>query len=580
MDKGLLNSLYVENLSEGWKPTDVYRVMAKYGDVVDVYISHKRTRTGRRFGFVRFRGVRDCQRLLADVNRVQGEAGAVRASVARQRSQGAYSGLLRNQQLLPRSKDGTGSSPPQRGSYANAIRGKSEGGQSGTMARREDGNKQCVSFIPSTDANRWLARCAVGIIRDPKKMESACMLWRLHDMRDVEVTDMGGDSVLVCFPSPETMLRFSQQPPDWVSLWFRSFSPWKQGDRMINRRCCVTVRGVPLNAWCQEFFELVGAEFDCFLRVDNETERRRRLGTARIEILTEQIALIHKTLHVSIANCSYSLMVVEETARADELGGWRRGELPAMDDRSEDGEFREDRSEKESAFGQEDKEGKKSRADIQEESPDPFRIRQILCNNPCPDMREMALSNAPTMSPAVMGITTFENEEGGRLGSRCQLCSQPLGSVGFLPEPKPIRLSNSFGPLMGKGDEVSSAQDPPTGPRMTHYLVGKLDEAIQSARVCPRRKFTKVTAKGSETSRHSNNETIRRVNDGVIVPSAERTVDEPVVNVSSLQEAARTVQIGDDLGWEVDGNPQDVVESAKELVDKETVEWCSTRVDV
>ncbi|KAJ4830309.1 hypothetical protein Tsubulata_018246 [Turnera subulata] len=245
MDNGLLHSLYVENLSETWKPTDIYRIMSKYGEVVDVYVPNKRTRSGKRFGFVRFRGIRDLQRLLSDVNRVHEEVGVVRASVARLRNRGPSPVAMKEQQQAHRVTDASTKVLPG-GTYANVVLGRGDDRKSGSHLRESQ-------------------KRAEG------KMESVYLLWKLHDMTDVVVEDMGGDSVLVCFFLKDSMLVFSQRPPDWVSLWFRSFASWKQGDRTNNRRCWVTVRGVPLNAWCQEFFEMVGSKVGRFLRVDTET---------------------------------------------------------------------------------------------------------------------------------------------------------------------------------------------------------------------------------------------------------------------------------------------------------------------
>ncbi|KAJ4832788.1 hypothetical protein Tsubulata_002506 [Turnera subulata] len=443
-------------------------------------------------------------------------------------------------------------------------------------------------------------------------MESVGMLWRLHDMEEVEVNDMGGDSVLICFPSPEIMHRFSQRPPDWVSHWFRSFSPWKQGDKTINRRCWITIRGVPLNTWCQEFFELVGAEFGRLLRMDSDTERRRRLGVARIEILTEQASMIHKELRVSIANSSYSLMVVEETVCHVEVGGTELSESPAMDDRSEEGGFKEDRSETESKHGQEDGDGKESGADFQEETQDPFGIMQILRRNPCPEIGKTVLITIPTDSPSLRRVdspvTVLESEDDKRGGSRCLQCSQSLASVDLQHEPRPIRLSNSFGPLMGDGEVKSSDQaynlEQVNVNLNTHsiasstntcssssdqitshdsysfgYLLGKLDNAIKTARVCPRRSFKMTTETGCVTSRSSNIGDTKRMHER-IPTSPEQTPAMFVSHVSPVQEAVLTVQIGDALEWEVNGSTKEVEDLAKNLVVKENMEWCASRVDV
>ncbi|KAJ4834677.1 hypothetical protein Tsubulata_023437 [Turnera subulata] len=79
-------TLYVENLSTAWKPMDVHRILSKYGEVVDVYVPKKRNKERKRFGFVRYRGIRNTHHLLMDVNRVQTEEGVLMANVARERA--------------------------------------------------------------------------------------------------------------------------------------------------------------------------------------------------------------------------------------------------------------------------------------------------------------------------------------------------------------------------------------------------------------------------------------------------------------------------------------------------------------
>ncbi|KAJ4848849.1 hypothetical protein Tsubulata_013648 [Turnera subulata] len=71
MANGQVFSLYVQNIPNQWAPSEVYRIMSKYGEVVDVYIPRKVARNGQGFGFVRFRSNCDLQRLLSDVNRIQ-----------------------------------------------------------------------------------------------------------------------------------------------------------------------------------------------------------------------------------------------------------------------------------------------------------------------------------------------------------------------------------------------------------------------------------------------------------------------------------------------------------------------------
>ncbi|KAJ4825491.1 hypothetical protein Tsubulata_025514 [Turnera subulata] len=115
------------------------------------------------------------------------------------------------------------------------------------------------------------------------------------------------------------MSRFLQQKHDWIPLWFVSFEPWKNGDRAINRRCWIKVRGLPLNTWSQETFEIIGAIFGRLIRVHPETDQRKNLGAARIEILTTIGGVIMRTVEMKVLGQAYQLDVVEGGGIGDDV---------------------------------------------------------------------------------------------------------------------------------------------------------------------------------------------------------------------------------------------------------------------
>ncbi|KAJ4841490.1 hypothetical protein Tsubulata_011841 [Turnera subulata] len=580
MDNGQAISLYVERLAAQWTPTDVYRVMSKYGEVVDVYISNRLSRAGRRFGFVRFRKMGDVQRLLADVNRVQVEGGTVRANLARSRTHARP----QKSQKEPLQSHST---VEEKRTYAKAVKGSNENAG--------------VSFIPSSDISGWLSRCAVGIAKDPMRLESILLLWKLHDLNEVEVSELGGDSVLVCFPSKESMMMFTQQPPDWIPLWFKTFAPWKQGDIAVNRRVWLTVRRVPLNAWCNEFFQLVGSIFGQLLRIDEETGERRRLGSARMEILTELGSLINKELVVSVAGQTYTIFAIEDLDAFSGEGSTVLSEGLEIDDRTS------------SADGKSgDEEGPQSRrsgefnaidgqADPTEKNTDSFGILKILehnsrldCGNGhCAETAEL-LTNQHKVTPTVL-----EKILGQRI--LCTHCSQPFhvedaasGDYSRL-QPHTSRVSSS------RSRRRTSTEHSSPASHTSSYLIRRLDVAVKTARVTQRKKFKKLKDTGSLTSlKSSTNNDIRRINERLTQASGAITakvtsqpLDEaqtsrmgdnseshtPVFSFQH-QEAVQTTRLGDALGWDDTANPQGIDNMAKELVVKEAVEWSMTQRDV
>ncbi|KAJ4831883.1 hypothetical protein Tsubulata_051485 [Turnera subulata] len=197
--------------------------------------------------------------------------------------------------------------PREAMSYASVVQGQRTRGDSVKTFAYTQG----ISFIPTTDTQAWLSRCAVGLVKNPADMGVALYAWSLHGYEDVRVSKLGGDSMLACFPGVDTMQLFLREEPDWVKLWFSSLKPWQNGDQAKNRRCWLSIRGMPLQAWCSEFFQLMGSVFGQLIGVDSETEQRQCLEGARIEILTAQGGTIEKNMEVCVAGERCSVWVVE-----------------------------------------------------------------------------------------------------------------------------------------------------------------------------------------------------------------------------------------------------------------------------
>ncbi|KAJ4844194.1 hypothetical protein Tsubulata_000869 [Turnera subulata] len=228
VDSGEAITLYVDNLRDAWKPMDIYRILSKYGEVIDVYVPHKRNKEINRFGFVRFRGVKDLQRLLRYVNRVLVENGVVRANLGRARQ-----------------------NPKAR------VTGP-------TLPRRRVSPRNSEGYNPNS-INQ--AACGAG---------SRHHLY--SNYRDIEMVV----EVLVSFPLTDAKSQFLQQHHDWVYLWFESLQPWTVGDRATNRCCWIEVRGLPLNAWCMEFFNLIGSFFGKLVEVMEIIGNNRELEDSSV----------------------------------------------------------------------------------------------------------------------------------------------------------------------------------------------------------------------------------------------------------------------------------------------------------
>nr|GEV35335.1 nucleotide-binding alpha-beta plait domain-containing protein [Tanacetum cinerariifolium] len=76
-------SVFVTNFPDGYRAKDLWNTCKLYGHVVDVFIPDRRTKAGKRFGFVRFKKVLDIDRLINNLCTVWVGRNKIHANVAR-----------------------------------------------------------------------------------------------------------------------------------------------------------------------------------------------------------------------------------------------------------------------------------------------------------------------------------------------------------------------------------------------------------------------------------------------------------------------------------------------------------------
>ncbi|KAJ4822232.1 hypothetical protein Tsubulata_033052 [Turnera subulata] len=293
-----VTSLYVENLPLEWLAIQAYQNLSRFGEIVDVFIPSKTNRFGKKFGFVCFRSGGDIQRILADLNCFHVGSSSLCANIARDRVQ--------KPRPTPQPRTQAQGVNPGR-SFAKALTGTDSAIVTPTSPLESPG----ITFSPTADTLSWLSRCAFDVLRMPADSQSVKSLLTLHGVTDVTVSQTGGDSILVCFDTSASMSQFCLKEHDWVQGCFLSLEPWKQRMAPSSRSCWIVVRGVPLQAWSQEFFSLVAMFVATFICLAEETENRSRLDYAKLQVVTSFKSPINQSLTVSIAGQSYNVSILE-----------------------------------------------------------------------------------------------------------------------------------------------------------------------------------------------------------------------------------------------------------------------------
>ncbi|KAJ4835935.1 hypothetical protein Tsubulata_021861 [Turnera subulata] len=429
-----------------------------------------------------------------------------------------------------------------------------------------------MAFIPTSDTMSWLSRCMVGVLKHPTDMESVIGVWALHGYTDVKVSDLGGDSVLVCFPSTTSMTQFTQANPEWVSLWFKMIRPWQRGDCAETRRCWLSIRGVPLHAWCLEFFMLIASEFGKMVSVNVVTEQKQRLDEARVEVLTTQGRRIDKELVISIAESQYVLNVVEVPSLVCWCATAHRGESvfsdqPDEDSSPENGEdggrgTLADDSSKQTKFDEVDPIGLMPKSHL---------IQGVI----------NMTASASTSNSKNLPLANSFGPLGDQDASEAQVPLESIGSpqsLGIkepLGQPKAVTIGSHEQYMEELQNSTQNCNE--SDARYIEYLEDRLANAIHSRRVNRGRKFNKVRANGSVTSADSSvNSDIRRVN-----MRLSQQGPTPTQSVSfSEVEAQETMDVGNMLGRDNTGKHSHVITMARDLVEKEAFEWSKSQTDV
>ncbi|GKC76016.1 nucleotide-binding alpha-beta plait domain-containing protein, partial [Tanacetum coccineum] len=76
-------SIYVSNFPEVFSAKDLFHACKKYGHVIDSFIPFKKSKDGKRFGFVRFINVFNMERLVSNLCTIWVGRSKFHANVAR-----------------------------------------------------------------------------------------------------------------------------------------------------------------------------------------------------------------------------------------------------------------------------------------------------------------------------------------------------------------------------------------------------------------------------------------------------------------------------------------------------------------
>ncbi|KAL4565601.1 hypothetical protein LXL04_029703 [Taraxacum kok-saghyz] len=298
-------SFFFTNFPQSITVNDVWRVCSRIGRVVDVYISPHLSKMGKRFGFIRFAGIRSDQEIIEKLNDTWFGYYKLFASVPTYPKQDnakpkAVHGVKPKPKMpimksLVEKRNGDGFS------YASVVSGNLK-----SHSQPKEKVKEVVLELMSGDfvvTNRLTA--CYGKVRDFLTLPNLRLLCMDEGFDEVELWYVGGLWVLFKFQSEEMCRNFmmNEVMDHWLSekkTWDRNFVPM---DRI----------GLPIRAWSKSAFRQIVSKWGVVLHLDDDLGED--VYKNQVCVLTTHHHIISEALKIQVDG---QMLVV----RVKEAPGW------------------------------------------------------------------------------------------------------------------------------------------------------------------------------------------------------------------------------------------------------------------
>jgi hypothetical protein len=293
--------------------------------VGEVFIPAKVDKQGNRFGFVKYREVKDAKELLRSISNIWIDSFKLRINLSK---------------FLKRTEHGEGKRVEPSAANLNSSDGKTQQGKSFKSAlfddeevRRKIGGSTKMTVpvvVPEIvweveveeDRMMKLEGAYVGYLVEDRDIQTIQNNFRMDGYNGLNVTAMGHLMVLLWSDRVGEVKEVVETVGGWCSL-FEKIVPWSPELVSNQRVAWLRCYGVPLHAWGVDLFRALAFKFGRFIEVDETTSNFKRCDVARVKILTAQKQTIDSSMAVKMLGTRFDIRVIEELGGGDQTGGSR-----------------------------------------------------------------------------------------------------------------------------------------------------------------------------------------------------------------------------------------------------------------
>ncbi|GJW09970.1 RNA-directed DNA polymerase, eukaryota [Tanacetum coccineum] len=263
-------SVFIMNFPESCSAKDLFQSCKQYGHIVDTFIPTKRSKTGKRFGFVRFINVFNEERLVKNLCTVWIDRSRLHANIARYHRtplnetnvKSNKPGDIKSNSIHVAKKDiganGVGNS------YVHVVKGQMK------SEIREGDLSPALVLSDECLQSKDLSKSLFGRVKQFASLANLRTVVSNEGFVDIKIQYMGELWVLLEFGSKDSIKLFQDNVS--IGSWF---SQPKQANMEFNtegRIAWVEVEGVPFKLWSDNTFNRIATKWGELLDIDDQDE--------------------------------------------------------------------------------------------------------------------------------------------------------------------------------------------------------------------------------------------------------------------------------------------------------------------
>nr|GEX15198.1 DIE2/ALG10 family [Tanacetum cinerariifolium] len=244
--QNISTSIFVTNFPDHAKAKDLWNVCKQYGQVVDAFIPDRKSKAGKRYGFVRFIRVYDVDRLVSNLCTLWMGSHHLHVNVARfQRpsavNSGGYTHHNGNYVSKKTEANSNNGSRKDKMSYVTVVNGDTKS------------TEACEPALLLDDSCLNQLDCSLGLLGKVKEFSSfdnMRMVLGNEGFNDIDLRYMGGMWIMIGFKTEDTKAKF--QSCLGATSWFSQIIQASKEFVIDERITWVDIEGIPLKLWSEK----------------------------------------------------------------------------------------------------------------------------------------------------------------------------------------------------------------------------------------------------------------------------------------------------------------------------------------